>query len=120
MDAPAEACYEIRRIFCPPKRLLSDGLNDSEHILDAMTEFTDQQVLRLFVPLALTDVACGPEPFDDLAIFAKNRNGSGRDPPRCTIEPLDQMLEIKRGSAPDRFIDGGQNLRLIVRMNIRI
>jgi hypothetical protein len=55
--------------------------NDNEHFLDAITEFTHQQLLRVFMPFALADAACGPEPFEDLAILTNNRNGSRISPP---------------------------------------
>ena len=113
-------CRKFSRVLCLPQRLLGDGLNDRERVLDAVTEFIHQQLLRLFVPFELADVACCPKPFEDLAILTKNRNGSRMGPPQRAVDADDGMLKFKWASVADGFIDGGKNLLLVFRMDIYV
>jgi hypothetical protein len=61
LEAPIEARRKSRRIAAEAKRLLRDGLDGGESILDAMIEFTHQQVLCALRLLSSGDVVSDPE-----------------------------------------------------------
>jgi hypothetical protein len=89
-------------------------MNRSEHVLDAVIELVQQQLLSFFGPLPIGDVARSAEPFDDVSVRAKNRNGARLGPPEAAIGANDAVLHVEGRLGADGIVDGRHDLRLVV------
>src|SRR5690348_2782671 len=71
-----------------------------------------------FMLFARGDVGGRPKPFDNGAFFVHERNGSGEGPACRSVSTEDGMFKLERSLRSYGLVDGLQNARLIVGMDI--